>query len=123
MFIPGLENKECVERVKELIQTLPRAIFVNMRYLFSFLSHVTEYSDENMMDTYNLAICFGPTLLPIPSDRDLVQYHQSVNDLIKTIIVNQEEIFPNDGSGVLYEKCMTDATLVILISVNTTNQF
>lgn len=29
-------------------------------------------SDENMMDPYNIAICFGPTLVPIPTDRDQV---------------------------------------------------
>ena len=68
---------------------------------------LSEYSDENMMDTYNLAICFGPTLLPIPPDRDQVMYQNAVNELTKTIIVHQEEIFPNDG-GVVYEKCIVE---------------
>ena len=27
-----------------------------------------------MMDPYNLAICFGPTLVPIPEDKDQVNY-------------------------------------------------
>jgi len=40
-----------------------------------------------MMDPYNLAICFGPTLLPIPPDRDQVSYQASVNEIIKTIII------------------------------------
>lgn len=56
-----------------------------------------------MMDPYNLAICFGPTLVPVPDDKDQVQYQNQVNDLIKNIIVNYEEIFPNDG-GCIYEK-------------------
>lgn len=60
-----------------------------------------------MMDPYNLAICFGPTLLPIPPDRDQVSYQSNVNDLIKTIIINQEEIFLNDG-GEIYEKWILD---------------
>ena len=68
---------------------------------------LSEYSDENMMDPYNLAICFGPTLLPIPPDRDQVSYQASVNEIIKTIIVHQEEIFPNDG-GESYEKCILE---------------
>ena len=38
---------------------------------YSFLS-LSEFSDENMMDPYNLAICFGPTLVPIPEDKDQV---------------------------------------------------
>jgi SLIT-ROBO Rho GTPase activating protein len=60
-----------------------------------------------MMDPYNLAICFGPTLLPIPPDRDQVAYQGSVNELIKNIIVHQEEIFPNDG-GMVYEKFIVE---------------
>lgn len=55
------------------------------------------------MDPYNLAICFGPTLLPIPEDKDQVQYQNLVNELIKNIIIYQEEIFPDDG-GIVYEK-------------------
>ena len=68
---------------------------------------LSEYSDENMMDPYNLAICFGPTLLPIPPDRDQVMYQNNVNELTKTIITHQEEIFPNDG-GMVYEKCIVE---------------
>ena len=55
------------------------------------------------MDPYNLAICFGPTLVPVPEDKDQVQYQNLVNELIKNIIINAEDIFPNDG-GVLYER-------------------
>ena len=56
-----------------------------------------------MMDPYNLAICFGPTLVPVPEDKDQVQYQNQVNELIKNIILLNEEIFPTDG-GLLYEK-------------------
>ncbi|GFO43846.1 slit-robo rho GTPase-activating protein 1, partial [Plakobranchus ocellatus] len=97
------EMAKCVGRIKDLLSGVPRAIFVVMRYLFAFLNHVTEYSDENMMDPYNLAICFGPTLLPIPPDRDQVTFQASVNEIIKIIICHQEEIFPNDG-GEVYHK-------------------
>ncbi|XP_013083230.2 SLIT-ROBO Rho GTPase-activating protein 1-like isoform X3 [Biomphalaria glabrata] len=101
------EMAKRVERIKDLLSTVNRAIFVVMRYLFAFLNHLTEYSDENMMDPYNLAICFGPTLLPIPPDRDQVTFQASVNEIIKIIIVHQEEIFPNDG-GEIYEKMILD---------------
>ena len=57
-----------------------------------------------MMDPYNLAICFGPTLVPIPTDRDQVIYQNLVNELIKNFIIFNEDIFPNDGLGTLYEK-------------------
>ena len=57
-----------------------------------------------MMDPYNLAICFGPTLVPIPTDRDQVQYQNLVNELIKNFIIFHEDIFPVEVSGLLYEK-------------------
>ena len=56
------------------------------------------------MDPYNLAICFGPTLVPIPTDRDQVQFQNLVNELIKNFIIFHEDIFPNDGLGAVYEK-------------------
>ena len=62
------------------------------------------FSDENMMDPYNLAICFGPTLVPIPTDRDQVIYQNLVNELIKNFIIFNEDIFPSGGSGTMYEK-------------------
>ena len=68
---------------------------------------LSEFSDENMMDPYNLAICFGPTLLPIPPDRDQVMYQSNVNTLIKNIIMYEEDIFPADD-GLMYERLQSD---------------
>ena len=56
------------------------------------------------MDPYNLAICFGPTLVPIPAERDQVQHQNMVNELIKNFIIFHEDIFPNDSQGTVYEK-------------------
>ncbi|GIX69423.1 SLIT-ROBO Rho GTPase-activating protein 1 [Caerostris extrusa] len=96
-------KKEFIYRVREVVNNLPRTVVVVLRYLFAFLNHLSEFSDENMMDPYNLAICFGPTLLPIPEDKDQVQFQNLVNELIKNIIIYQEDIFPDDG-GIVYEK-------------------
>uniref|UniRef100_A0AAR2J1Y3 SLIT-ROBO Rho GTPase activating protein 3 n=1 Tax=Pygocentrus nattereri TaxID=42514 RepID=A0AAR2J1Y3_PYGNA len=89
--------------------TLPRTIIIVMRYLFAFLNHLSQYSDENMMDPYNLAICFGPTLMPIPDGQDPVACQAHVNEVIKTIIIHNELIFPahRELEGPVYEKCMT----------------
>lgn len=104
MEISQFESKEeFVAKVRDVVQSFPRPVFVVLRYLFAFLNHLSEFSDENMMDPYNLAICFGPTLIPIPEDKDQVQYQNLVNELVKGLIVHQEQIFPNDG-GLVYEK-------------------
>lgn len=105
-----IENPaERVHHIRQILITLPRAVLVVMRYLFAFLNHLSQYSDENMMDPYNLAICFGPTLMPIPDGQDPVSCQAHVNEVIKSIIVNHESIFPShrELEGPVYEKCMT----------------
>ncbi|KAM6981058.1 SLIT-ROBO Rho GTPase-activating protein 3-like isoform 2-T2 [Aplochiton taeniatus] len=100
---------ERARHLQQIVVTLQRPVIVVMRYLFSFLNHLAQYSDENMMDPYNLAICFGPTLMPIPDDQDPVACQAHVNEVIKTVIVHQEVIFPShrELDGPVYEKCMT----------------
>uniref|UniRef100_A0A669CA37 SLIT-ROBO Rho GTPase-activating protein 1 n=1 Tax=Oreochromis niloticus TaxID=8128 RepID=A0A669CA37_ORENI len=99
---------ERAHHLQQIIVTLPRPVIIVMRYLFAFLNHLSQYSDENMMDPYNLAICFGPTLMPIPDDQDPVACQAHVNEIIKTIIIHHEVIFPTQREleGPVYEKCM-----------------
>ncbi|KAM4582091.1 SLIT-ROBO Rho GTPase-activating protein 3-like isoform 2-T2 [Fundulus diaphanus] len=99
---------ERAHHLQQIIVTLQRPVIVVMRYLFAFLNHLSQYSDENMMDPYNLAICFGPTLMPIPDDQDPVACQAHVNEVIKTIIIHHEAIFPSQREleGPVYEKCM-----------------
>ncbi|KAM4662878.1 rho GTPase-activating protein 4-like [Discoglossus pictus] len=100
---------ERVAHVKQLVQRLPPAVTLVLRYLFAFLNHLSQYSDENMMDPYNLAVCFGPTLVSIPEGQDPVSVQARVNEVVKTIIIYQERIFPGPAEleGPVYEKCMT----------------
>lgn len=79
---------------------------------FSTVSHspsLSQYSDENMMDAGNLAIVFGPTLLPTPDTLDQVACQAHVNEVIKTVILHHDNIFPDTKElpGPVYEKCMT----------------
>ncbi|XP_076849734.1 SLIT-ROBO Rho GTPase-activating protein 1 isoform X1 [Brachyhypopomus gauderio] len=94
--------------IRKILLTVPRSVLVVMRYLFAFLNHLSQYSDENMMDPFNLAICFGPTLMPTPDTQDQVTCQAHVNEVIKTIIIHHETIFPDakEMDGPVYEKCM-----------------
>uniref|UniRef100_A0A8C4IB09 SLIT-ROBO Rho GTPase-activating protein 1 n=1 Tax=Dicentrarchus labrax TaxID=13489 RepID=A0A8C4IB09_DICLA len=102
---------ERAHHLQQIIVTLQRPVIIVMRYLFAFLNHLSQYSDENMMDPYNLAICFGPTLMPIPDDQDPVSCQAHVNEVIKTIIIHHEAIFPTQREleGPVYEKCMAES--------------
>ncbi|KFB43455.1 AGAP004772-PA-like protein [Anopheles sinensis] len=106
-----LESKqEIVSGIRKFFYSLPKSVVVVIRYLFAFLNHLSEYSEENMMDAYNLAICFGPTLMPAPEDKDQVQYQNQVNELIKNIIVHHADLFQKDLGGMQYEKFITSET-------------
>ncbi|XP_048010863.1 SLIT-ROBO Rho GTPase-activating protein 1b isoform X2 [Megalobrama amblycephala] len=96
--------------IRKILTTTPRPTLVLMRYLFAFLNHLSQYSDENMMDPGNLAICFGPTLMPTPDLLDQVSCQAHVNEVIKTIIIHHETIFPDtkELEGPVYEKCMSN---------------
>ncbi|XP_073446882.1 rho GTPase-activating protein 4 isoform X3 [Dendrobates tinctorius] len=104
-----LEIQERVAHLKKLVAQLPPTVTLVLRYLFAFLNHLSQYSDENMMDPYNLAVCFGPTLVSIPEGQDPVSVQAHSNEVVKTIIIYQERIFPGptELEGPVYEKCMT----------------
>ncbi|KAM8965224.1 rho GTPase-activating protein 4 isoform 3-T3 [Sarcophilus harrisii] len=100
---------ERAEHVKSILSRLPGPVLVVLRYLFTFLNHLAQYSDENMMDPYNLAVCFGPTLVVVPPEQDPVAVQGRVNQLVQTLILQPELVFPTPAAlpGPLYEKCMT----------------
>lgn len=60
------------------------------------------------MDSYNLAVCFGPTLLPVPAGQDPVALQGRVNQLVQTLILQPAQVFPSLAMlpGPIYEKCM-----------------
>ncbi|XP_072287364.1 rho GTPase-activating protein 4-like isoform X3 [Pyxicephalus adspersus] len=109
LYCLQLETQDRVTHLKRLVLQLPPTVTLVLRYLFAFLNHLSQYSDENMMDPYNLAVCFGPTLVSIPEGQDPVSVQAHVNEVVKTIIIYQERIFPGlaELEGPVYEKCMT----------------
>jgi len=90
-----------------------RSAYVNINTrLETVCDSLSEFSDENMMDPYNLAICFGPTLLPVPADHDQVQYQSHVIEIVRNVIAHQDEIFsqldPTPDNSTLYERCLVE---------------
>ncbi|XP_077370117.1 rho GTPase-activating protein 4-like [Festucalex cinctus] len=109
---------ERANQLKSVISSFSEPLIIVMRYLFAFLHHVSQYSDENMMQPYNLAVCFGPSLVRGVQDQnrdqqqdqqDAVALQPQINALVKSFIVQHESIFPGQGEvrGPVYEKCMT----------------
>lgn len=82
---------------------------ITVNCVFVCLPSVSQYSDENMMQPYNLAVCFGPSLLRGLDSDDAVARQPQVNDLVKTMILQHDIIFPSQSElpGPVYEKHMT----------------
>ncbi|TRY93378.1 hypothetical protein DNTS_032870, partial [Danionella cerebrum] len=127
MSCVSMENlQERAVHIHKVLLPLPCSTLVIMRYLFAFLNHLSHYSDDNMMDPYNLAICFGPTLMSVPEGHDQVSCQAHVNELIKTIIIHHESIFPGlkdlegpvyDRGGAMEEYCESPHTEPPLVDV------
>ena len=47
---------------------------------------LTMNSDENMMDAYNLAVCFGPSVIDIPNHANPVMCQANINNVIKVFL-------------------------------------
>ncbi|TTA83859.1 SLIT-ROBO Rho GTPase-activating protein 2 [Bagarius yarrelli] len=106
-FERAMENlQDRASHIHKVLLSLPSHTLVIMRYLFAFLNHLSQYSEDNMMDPYNLAICFGPTLMSVPEGHDQVSCQAHVNELIKTIIIHYESIFPGSREleGPVYDR-------------------
>ncbi|XP_076027953.1 rho GTPase-activating protein 4-like isoform X1 [Genypterus blacodes] len=103
------KEAERAAQLKAVVSSFPAPAIVVMRYLFAFLHHVSQYSDENMMQPYNLAVCFGPSLIRGAQDDDVVTLQAQINAAVKTMILQHESIFPSQAEvpGPVYEKCMT----------------
>ena len=113
-----MEESDFVQKIREVLKQWSEPCIVVTRYLFSFLHDLAKYrcsvqpdkqgfyikifSEETQMDPFNLAICFGPSLCPIPDNKDLVQHTNLVNDLIKNFIIYCHEIFNFNIEGPVY---------------------
>ncbi|XP_026746124.1 SLIT-ROBO Rho GTPase-activating protein 2-like, partial [Trichoplusia ni] len=86
-----------VRGMRDTLAALPAPAVLVLRYLFAFLAHLTEHSDHNMMDAWNLAICLGPTLLAAWGEGGAqVAAQNLVNELVKRIILHHAAVFPQD---------------------------
>lgn len=56
-------TKKEKEKIKIVLNHLPEANWETLRVLLRHLVEVTKYKEQNKMDTYNLSVCWGPTVI------------------------------------------------------------
>ncbi|KAK6330907.1 hypothetical protein TWF718_003104 [Orbilia javanica] len=77
-----------------LINRLPDAHYATVRALVLHLSRVMQYSGQNKMNSWNLSICFGPTLMSARQEdlKNTNWQHRALD----TILRNALDIFDED---------------------------
>ncbi|NXW41355.1 RHG15 protein, partial [Nyctiprogne leucopyga] len=88
------DPQEQVERVAELVQSLPLVNYSTLRYLLAHLCRVIERVDVNRMTCQNIGIVFGPTLLrPERELGSLVADMAQQNQAVELLLAHFDHIF------------------------------
>eukprot|EP01096_Ripella_sp_DP13-Kostka_P004360 TRINITY_DN1656_c0_g1_i1.p1 TRINITY_DN1656_c0_g1~~TRINITY_DN1656_c0_g1_i1.p1 ORF type:complete len:305 (+),score=147.68 TRINITY_DN1656_c0_g1_i1:50-916(+) len=97
-FVDAADAPDCVSKLREICDRLPRCNKLIAGCLFLFLNNVSRQSSENKTSTSNLAIVFGQILLQpkVESLESLVRHSSKINHIVKTIIENYHAILPKD---------------------------
>jgi len=98
-FLEANELEDPDEKLIEmqvLIEELPAANQFLLQHIFSFFSLLASYSEENKMNSQNIAVVMAPIMLTPPSLDPSMMTKQNVTiDIIKYLIDNSKEIFAN----------------------------
>ncbi|NXN94319.1 TAGAP protein, partial [Rhinopomastus cyanomelas] len=94
-------KQEKVEELKEVADKLPRPNLALLKHLLSLLHHISQNAGTNRMDSSNLAICLGPTMLGPETDNELtLEVQKEMNDkvtvLVEFLINHCSDIFGGD---------------------------
>ncbi|XP_058656143.1 rho GTPase-activating protein 20 [Ammospiza caudacuta] len=103
-------NEEKIKSIQRLLEHLPRANVVLLRYIFGVLHGIEMRSEENQMNAFNLAVCIAPSLLwpPVPSTPDIEsEFIKKISSLVQFLIENCCRIFGDEIASLFGEILMT----------------
>ncbi|KFP72114.1 Rho GTPase-activating protein 20, partial [Acanthisitta chloris] len=92
-------NEEKIKSIQRLLEQLPRANVVLLRYIFGVLHSIEMRSEENQMNAFNLAICIAPSLLwpAVSSTPDTEsELIKKISTLVQFLIENCCRIFGDE---------------------------
>ncbi|XP_051635130.1 rho GTPase-activating protein 20 isoform X1 [Manacus candei] len=103
-------TEEKIKSIQRLLEQLPRANVVLLRYIFGVLHGIEMRSEENQMNAFNLAICIAPSLLwpPVSSTPDIEsEFIKKISSLVQFLIENCCRIFGDEITSLFGEILMT----------------
>ncbi|XP_062949112.1 rho GTPase-activating protein 20-like [Cynocephalus volans] len=99
-------NEEKINTIQRLLDQLPRANVILLRYLFGVLHNIEQQSSSNQMTAYNLAVCITPSILwpPLSSSLEVQnEFTKKVPLLVQFLIENCCRIFGEEITSLLGE--------------------
>ncbi|XP_071068424.1 rho GTPase-activating protein 20 isoform X2 [Dasypus novemcinctus] len=99
-------DEEKINTIQRLLEQLPRANVVLLRYLFGVLHNIEQHSSSNQMTAFNLAVCIAPSVLwpPTSFSPELEnEFTKKVSLLIQYLIENCFRIFGEEITSLLGE--------------------
>ncbi|XP_015743188.2 T-cell activation Rho GTPase-activating protein isoform X2 [Python bivittatus] len=96
-----INPQERTEAMKGVASKLPKPNLHLLKHLLSLLHHISKNSEVNKMDSSNLAICFGPTMLSPNNDKSLpLEIQKELADKVKALV----EFLINNCSDIFGEE-------------------
>uniref|UniRef100_H0VD71 Rho GTPase activating protein 20 n=1 Tax=Cavia porcellus TaxID=10141 RepID=H0VD71_CAVPO len=99
-------DEEKINAIQRLLDQLPRANVILLRYLFGVLYNIEKNSSTNQMNAFNLAVCVTPSLIwpPTSSSPELEhEFTKKVSLLIQFLIENCCRIFGHEITSLFGE--------------------
>ncbi|XP_004856582.1 rho GTPase-activating protein 20 isoform X1 [Heterocephalus glaber] len=99
-------DEEKINTIQRLLDQLPRANIILLRYLFGVLYNIEKNSSTNQMNAFNLAVCVTPSLIwpPTSSSPELEhEFTKKVSLLIQFLIENCCRIFGHEITSLFGE--------------------
>ncbi|KAM6157935.1 rho GTPase-activating protein 20 [Rhynchocyon petersi] len=99
-------DEQKINAIQRLLDQLPRANVVLLRYLFGVLHNIEQQSASNQMTAFNLAVCIAPSILwpPASASPELEnEFTKKVSLLVQFLIENSCMIFGEEITSLLGE--------------------
>lgn len=74
-----------------------------IKYILKFLNLISQHSEINKMTSHNLAVVFGPTLIRLPENENLLTNQGQMNIFMDVLINDFYQIFPEEHNDLFFE--------------------
>ncbi|XP_036895034.1 LOW QUALITY PROTEIN: rho GTPase-activating protein 20-like [Sturnira hondurensis] len=106
-------DEQKINKIQRLLDQLPRANIVLLRYLFGVLHNIEQNSSFNQMTAFNLAVCIAPSMLWPPASFSLElenEFIKKSNLLIQFLVENCCRIFGEEITSLFGESSVRHDT-------------